>query len=925
MYRESTYEIHNETMDHFAELFNSCRECPNLEFIPNPEETFGNDGYIIDHDSGKSIGYDWERRDDHFKNGEFDFDTLGQYERKLIKDNIQISLQCDETDTAVAVGWHKDWLKEVKTIKALKTDSKKKQQGEVRYTREFKIFKYDEISELKRYIDEMIKTDAYRFDSEEMRRNIVRTINQDGYDLDDQQIDAVLCSKKYEQVVAGAGAGKTMTVSAKVRYLTECLEAEPRDILVLSFSRETVKELREKIIPGCHIFTFHALGYAILGHEGDVKDTKLKKFLTDCIRAKISDKEYDEDFADSLQQFFECDQSADFTDEEEPTDDLKTGLNEIFSTDGIKAEGENLINLLRVFIEQMKINGLKEDAFDVWKNEAESARTVLFLEICKPLFTAYRDYLCGKHLLDFSDMINDAEARLLKMAEDKRSASVRKYKYIIVDEYQDISLQRFNLIKALISYSGEEFKQLMVVGDDWQAIYAFSGAKVDLFTGFKELTKAGDDHECIKLVNTYRNPQALIDIAGDFVSKNPKQIRKELRSKKQYENGKEILNPVNVISYEKGSEVWACCEALRRLKQDRIKDGRKVDGSVLILGRFRFNGNNLNGRFPHFDDDPDMMEMKHIFTMDADGVHLRPVDEELKDMTDIRYMTVHRSKGLEAEDVIVLGMDEDKKGYGFPCTKEDDDILSLVNKKETMENTIRLRNKLWSEEMKVIDYPEERRLFYVALTRTKNRVYLLGREDSLSRYAGSELIEDNKADEKRSIREIKYVCEELKKYEKIEQARKEYLKSAYIIDDKGNTAAPVYKVFMSIREIYEKTNYVSVKESTLLAFLKGAEEESVTRRRNWGSLDRLTFYGCLRETGIADIEILISKMIDTGLLYRGWFDKPVGKRDFVRYGKKQVDKWNTMSDEDAEAFMASLKTDISKEINDKPRVAIEKL
>lgn len=108
MYRESTYEIHNETMDHFAELFNSCSECPNLEFIPNPEETYGNDGYIIDHDSGKSIGYDWERRDDHFKNGEFDFDTLGQYERKLIKDNIQISLQCDETDTAVAVGWHKD-------------------------------------------------------------------------------------------------------------------------------------------------------------------------------------------------------------------------------------------------------------------------------------------------------------------------------------------------------------------------------------------------------------------------------------------------------------------------------------------------------------------------------------------------------------------------------------------------------------------------------------------------------------------------------------------------------------------------------------------------------------------------------------------------------------------------------------------------
>ncbi len=916
MQRGSTYEIHNKTMNSFAELFNGCPECSNLEFRPNPEETFGNDGYIIDHDTGIEIGYDWERRDDHFKNGVLRFETLGQLERKLVKDNIQISLQCDETETAVAVGWHKDWLEEVKVVKSLKTDTDKRQITEMRTTSKYKIFMYTEISELKKHINEYIKTGAYRFDPDEMRRSIVRTINRDGYDLDEQQINAVLCDKKYEQVVAGAGAGKTMTVTAKVRYLTDCLDVDPKDILVLSLSRATVAELKEKIKPKCRISTFHALGYTILGHEGDVGGIRLKSFLSEAIRERISAEGYDEDFADSLTQYFEAEDPVAVSDgEEDNEEDTKAALSEIFSADGIKAEGERLIDLLRVFIEQMKINGSDEEAFAAWKDEAEDARTVLFLEICKPLFIAYREYLAKNDMLDFSDMINNAENCLYRMAEDpERAKNVRKYKYIIVDEYQDISLQRFKLIKALIAYSGDEFKQLMVVGDDWQAIYAFSGSRVDLFTGFKELAEAGDDHECIKLVNTYRNPQALIDIAGDFVSKNPKQIRKELRSQKQYKD-KELVNPVSLISYEKGAEVWACREALRRLKSDREKDGRDINGSVLILGRFGFNGRNLKGRFPFFGDDPDDVEMKPIFTADPDGVHLHPEAEDLKDMTDIRYMTVHRSKGLEAEDVIVLGMDEDKRGYGFPCTKEDDEILNLVNKKETMEINVSTGNKLWLTDTKLKDYPEERRLFYVALTRTKNRVYLLGRKDSLSRYAANELLPDNAGKEKRKVTEIKYVCEELEKYSRAEDARKEYLKSAYVIDDKGKPADPLYKIFGSIREIYAKTKYVSVKERTLTAFLYGSEDESISRKRNWGRLNELSHFACLKDLGAAETEVLLNKMISAGLLYRGWFDKPTGSRDFIRYNRKQVDKWNSMSDEDIDDFKTALKTNVADLIN----------
>ena len=90
MYRPSMYNKHDESMYTFAELFNNCKVCNDVIMKPNDEETYGNDGYFI-HSNGQKIGYDWEYRDRYFSNCRLQFDTLGQYERKLRKDCIQIA------------------------------------------------------------------------------------------------------------------------------------------------------------------------------------------------------------------------------------------------------------------------------------------------------------------------------------------------------------------------------------------------------------------------------------------------------------------------------------------------------------------------------------------------------------------------------------------------------------------------------------------------------------------------------------------------------------------------------------------------------------------------------------------------------------------------------------------------------------------
>lgn len=357
-----------------------------------------------------------------------------------------------------------------------------------------------------------------------------------------------------------------------------------------------------------------------------------------------------------------------------------------------------LVFLVIRFIRNFKVNGYDERDFDRLAGKTSNVRTKLFLDICHACFLEYRKYLIENHAVDFEDMINES-ARVLSEVKEMREKL--DFKYLIVDEYQDISRQRFDLVKA---FSEVTDAKIMAVGDDWQSIYAFSGSDITLFTKFEE--KMGYA-KLMKIVRTYRNSQEVIDIAGNFIQKNTSQIRKSLISPKHIEEPVIIYTYDNIRKSPKESRrsganyamAYAVQTVLEQIMEYDRKEGRDTFSSrILLLGRFNFDGERL--------------ARTGLFEYSVRGSKVKSVRYPKLDIT---FMTAHASKGLGYDNVIVINGKNET--YGFPAKIEDDPVLSLVVKED-----------------KTIQYAEERRLFYVAMTRTKNRVYFIAPEKNPSEF-----------------------------------------------------------------------------------------------------------------------------------------------------------------------------------------------
>ena len=356
-----------------------------------------------------------------------------------------------------------------------------------------------------------------------------------------------------------------------------------------------------------------------------------------------------------------------------------------------------LVSLICRFIGNFKTNGYTADEFNRMYHSTQNVRTRLFLDICHDCFLEYERYLKENNAVDFEDMINESARILREVKEMKKKLD---FKYIIVDEYQDISRQRFDLVTALAEVTDSK---IIAVGDDWQSIYAFSGSDITLFTKFEE--KMGYA-KLLKIVKTYRNSQEVIDIAGNFIQKNEAQITKELKSPKT------ITDPVIIYTYDgtrkkakednKSGANYAIAHAvevaLEQILEFNKQEGKPDNSSILLLGRFGFDG--------------DKLEKSGLFEYIDRGNKLKSVKYPKLNIT---FMTAHASKGLGYDNVIVVnGRNET---YGFPSKIEDDPVLAFVIKGD-----------------RSIDYAEERRLFYVAMTRTKNRVFFIAPEQNPSEF-----------------------------------------------------------------------------------------------------------------------------------------------------------------------------------------------
>ncbi|WP_165929556.1 UvrD-helicase domain-containing protein [Pseudocnuella soli] len=345
-------------------------------------------------------------------------------------------------------------------------------------------------------------------------------------------------------------------------------------------------------------------------------------------------------------------------------------------------EVKGFLDLFATFITLMKSNNYSiEDLFN--KNEGKSAfqkeRNRKFIEIIKPIYLKYESYLKQRGEIDFSDMINKASQYIASGSYSKR------FSYIIIDEFQDISIGRYQLVKAL--KDANPGCKLFCVGDDWQSIYRFTGSDIALF---KEFEKYFGFTVKSKIETTYRFHPPLMNLSSAFILRNPNQAAKELKSANlQKSTQYKIIYSV--------SENQDDTLALKEVFDELVGTVAGIDEKeVYILGRYSFDINrikNENNVF-HVDQEEGMITYRCL-TADGSYTVLRA-----------KFLTVHKAKGEEADIVIVLNCNAGK--YGFPSGIADDLVLNLLlSEADQFENG------------------EERRLFYVAMTRAKESLYLV--------------------------------------------------------------------------------------------------------------------------------------------------------------------------------------------------------
>lgn len=669
--------------------------------------------------------------------------------------------------------------------------------------------------------------------------------NIDGKSLDEQQRRAVITDEDRILVLAGAGSGKTLTISAKVKYLCEVKHIKPSEILLISFTKKSALEMTERIqnklgIP-CEATTFHKLGLDIIknadGHRPEISDENgLNQFVHNFFENELlNHPDLIKDLTEYFTYFLEIpDNMEDYSSlgelyEEEKTADLETlkskydrekyiretgaekakayttlnneqvksieetkianylfmhdityeyeklypfespdqlrkayhpdfyltdydiylehfGIAENFTVpwlspieekkylEGIQWKrsfhAENNTKLLETYsyysskgillkkLEELltanevelksrdftdifntvyasksnkyfsefiklcctfitlfksnnyrieEIEELRQKFYYEEENEFLRERTNLFLDIIKIILSEYQKMLSSNSAIDFSDMINNAAEKV------REGCEIVPYKYVIVDEYQDISKSRFNFLKAIADKTGAKF---FCAGDDWQSIYRFAGSDISLFTDFE---KYFGYTKILKIEKTYRNSQQLIDEASRFVLQNPLQLKKNLYSDKK-------------LDYP--LVFWGFDEEPKKALQfaiNKIILEFGVNSSILLLGRTNYDIEiaKKSGLF------------KTVYKDRKEELEYIPVPG-----LQIDFLSVHKSKGLEADNVIILNFKNDK--LGFPNQIADDKVLNLA-----------LTN---AEDFK---FAEERRLFYVAITRTKNRTFVL--------------------------------------------------------------------------------------------------------------------------------------------------------------------------------------------------------
>ncbi|HFK4477310.1 TPA: DNA helicase IV [Citrobacter sedlakii] len=473
--------------------------------------------------------------------------------------------------------------------------------------------------------------------------------------LNPAQARAVVNGEQSLLVLAGAGSGKTSVLVARAGWLLARGDAAAEQILLLAFGRKAAQEMDERIRERLHTDeitarTFHALALHII-QQGSKKVPTISKLENDAAarntlfintwRQQCSEKKAQ---AKGWRQWLE--EEMQWTVAEGNFWDDKTLQRRL------APRLDRWVSLMRMHggAQAEMIASAPEDIRDLFSKR---------IKLMAPLLKAWKSALKAENAVDFSGLIHQAIVIL------EKGRFISPWKHILVDEFQDISPQRAALLAALRKQNSHT--TLFAVGDDWQAIYRFSGAQLSLTTAFHQTFGEGDRCD---LDTTYRFNNRIGEVANRFIQQNPHQLNK----------------PLNSLTTGDKKAVTLLDETQLDALLDKLSGYAKADERILVLARYH---------------------------------HLRPESLE-KAATrwpklQLDFMTVHASKGQQADYVIVVGLQEGSDGFPAPA------------RESIMEEALLPQME---------DFPdaEERRLFYVALTRARHRVWLLYNKENPSRF-----------------------------------------------------------------------------------------------------------------------------------------------------------------------------------------------
>ena len=348
--------------------------------------------------------------------------------------------------------------------------------------------------------------------------------------------------------------------------------------------------------------------------------------------------------------------------------------------------GQSMIDeftiLLKDLLLRIRGKGLSIDQLE--KNEYSATNKVQMhavLKIIAPILNDYLGELASNNDVDFDDMIQKS---CEYVTNDRYTP---KWKFVLIDEFQDISRPRAELIKAISSKCDD--CSVFAVGDDWQSIYRFTGSDISITTNFNQFFGSSKINI---LDTTFRFNDKISKVASSFIQQNPYQIRKKLQT----------------IHTSKSSTVAVLLQPHPPGKEDydpilsHINKLSSNPSTVFILSRFSFylpNRSTLNMFSKQY---------KHL---------------------SFKSMTIHSSKGKEADYVIIAGVVSGQ--YGLPSMKATHPLLEeLLPKSE------------------IHPHAEERRLFYVALTRCKKRAYIISNPSTTSEFVNEIIIDEYDIDRK---------------------------------------------------------------------------------------------------------------------------------------------------------------------------------